>query len=128
MGEIRMLCEKGDVQIKWDENNPEEVKTAEEMFLRLKEKGHMFFKIAKGGLFRKKIKRGERIRAFKEAEGGAMLSVFEPTTAKEPGKEPHKLELIGKIDKKAKKPEGELIKEFDPKAEKIVATPPVGGG
>lgn len=125
MGEIRMLCEKGDVRVQWNPDNPEEVKTAEEMFLRLKEKGHLFFRIQKTGLLRKKEKRGERIRAFSEAKDGAMLAVFEPT----PGKEPHKLELVGKLDdKKKKKSESELIKEFDPKAEKIVATPPVGGG
>jgi hypothetical protein len=115
-----MLCAKGDVTIRWNPKNPDEVKTAEEMFLSLKSKGHMFFKISKAGVFRRKEKRGERVRAFAEAKG-AMIAVFEP-------KEPLKGEVVGRIGHKKRDADGELIKDFDPEADKIVATPPIGGG
>lgn len=117
-----MLCDKGDVKITWNPKNPEEVKTAEEMFLSLKAKGHMFFKISKAGVFRRKEKRGERVRAFSEAKG-AMIAVFDP---KEPLKP--EVEVVGRLGHKKRDSEGELIKDFDPEAEKIVATPPIGGG
>lgn len=100
MGEIRMLCEEGDVKITWNPDKPEEVKNAKEMFLRLKEKGHIFFKVSKTKKKRKwgligkevvKTEKGERVRWFGEADG-------------------------------------ELLVEFDEKAEKIVAAPVVTGG
>lgn len=100
MGEIRMLCEEGDVKISWNPDNPDEVKNAEEMFKSLKEKGHIFFKVSKKkskkkwGLIGKetvKEEKGDRVRWF------------------------------GKTD-------GELLVEFDPKAEKVVAAPVVTGG
>lgn len=122
MGEIRMLCEVGDVKVSWDADKPDEVKNAEEMFKSLKEKGHLFFKVTKkGGLFRRAGKRGDRIRAFSEVKDkGEMISVLDPGSAP--------LKLEAKPYEKKKKADGEMIKDFDPEAEKIVATPPIGGG
>lgn len=94
MGQMSCLCDEGDVKITWDPANEEEVRNARQMFDRLKEKGHLFFRMSKE----------------KPASPGAQ-----PKEEKEPAR------FFDGAD-------GELIVEFDPKAERVVATPPVSGG
>lgn len=100
MGEIRMLCEEGDVKITWNPDNTEDVKNAKEMFDSLKAKGHLFFKINK--------------KTKKRAWGLLGKSATK-------GEKGEQVRWFGKAD-------GELIAEFDPKAEKVVAAPAVSGG
>jgi len=94
MGEMRSLCEQGDVKITWNPSVPEEVDRARRMFDDLKKKGHLFFRI-------------------------------KPSESLSPGAEPaEERERVAQF----KRAHGELIVEFDPKAEKIVDTPAVAGG
>ena len=102
--EIRMLCEKGDVKVSWNPNDPDEVKNAEAVFKTLKEKGHLFF----------------RVKKEKKKFGWGLISVKKRAKAAEANKG----EKVSWFDGTA----GELIAEFDPKAEKVVATPMVSGG
>lgn len=98
MGEIRSLCAEGDIKLSWDPEKPEEVKRAREMFSDLRAKGHLFFKVT-----RKPKKWGLLSRSKPKGEKGEQVKFF------------------GKAD-------GELIVEFDEKAETIVDTPALGGG
>ena len=50
MGELRVLDrEMGDIKLIWDEDNPEEVAAAKEMFDKMRKKGHMAWAVVEKG-------------------------------------------------------------------------------
>ena len=57
-GEIAVLDHTGDFKLIWDSDNEDETQAAEEMFNKLKKKGHLAFAVKKNG------EKGEPIDEF----------------------------------------------------------------
>jgi len=113
MGLMCVMGQIGDVKVEWDATNEDEVDSVRKQFDDLKAKGYLFFAVHDDG------KQGALYDAFSPMLGKAIFSK-ERDMAEEAA--------VAVLDKpEEKKPEGQ-IKEFDPKAEKIVATPPIRGG
>lgn len=64
MGQMRVLSQKGDINIEWDGDDPESVKKANEEFKKLKADGYEFFKVEKG----------ERVERFNKKLGKLIAS------------------------------------------------------
>lgn len=118
MGFLAVMGSPGDVRTEWDPENPDEIEAVRLQFDALKNKGYLMFAVHDD-------KKGALYDAFAPLLGKAIFAKqIEPAVEAipaEPGPGAQKV----KADEKP--PEGKLDK-FDPKAEKIVATPPARGG
>jgi len=116
MGTLSVLSTEGDIKISWDPNNPDEVEAVRAQFNTLKEKGYLFFNLKtneRSADFQSEL---GKARFVKEGATGTPESPDFFTPKDEPKVEP------------PKEPKPELVKEFDPKAQELVATPLPRGG
>ena len=102
---MAIMSSDGDTKYTWDPKNPDEVDAAREHFDLMRKKGFLVFKIK--GCLRKR--RGDEVTWFNPRSKGYMYVAPEkPETATET--------------------EGVVATEFDPEADRYVATPAVCGG
>jgi predicted HAD superfamily phosphohydrolase YqeG len=66
MGQLNVMCDKGDKIVEWDENDPESVKRAESEWKKLKEKGYEFFEAVEA--------KGKRVKRFSKKLGKVIAA------------------------------------------------------
>ena len=67
MGEIRIMNESGDTKVQWNPTNEDEIEVAEEMFDKLKSKGHLSYEVKKDG------SKGKLLKKFKPSAGMIIM-------------------------------------------------------
>lgn len=102
MAAMAIMGSNGDTKYTWDPKNPADVEAAREHFDSMRKKGFLVFKIK--GCIRKR--KGDPVTWFNAKSKGYMYVAPEQET----------------------EPEGEMATEFDPEADRYVATPAVAGG
>jgi hypothetical protein len=80
MGQMNVLCNKGDKIVEWDENDPESVKRAEKEWKKLKKDGYEFFEAVET--------KGKRVTRFNKKIGKLIAApgVKKPADKKRGGR------------------------------------------